>query len=101
MQEQADIRTGGGPVIERVDVRVDDDGGLSVWPVWRGVDRPDVSGMAVRDRRMAGRLVAAIEAGKVLADARVKRGTDGRTYVAARWLVLSRMLNADLRQLGF
>lgn len=90
------------PELERVDIRTDpDDGHLSVWPVWRGVDRPDSSGMAVKDRKTADRLVAAIKAGKAITAVGPSTDVKGNTYMITRWHVLSRMLNADLRRLGF
>lgn len=88
--------------LERVDITTDpDDGHLSVWPVWRDVDRPCTSGMAVKDNRMAARLAAAIEAGAALTNQGTLTDVDGKTYVNTRWHVLGRTLSADLRRLGF
>lgn len=94
--------TGRPEGLERVDVKTDpDDGHLSVWTVWSDVDRPCISGMAVKDRRMAARLTAAIEAGAAVTRGGTLTDVNGKTYVDEHWHVLSRMLNADLRRLGF
>lgn len=90
------------PELDRVEIRTDpQDGHLSVWPVWKGVDRPDSSGMSVKDRRMAERLAAAIKAGKAFIPEGIGTDVNGKTYVRTRANVLGRMLNADLRRLGF
>lgn len=88
--------------LERTEIKTDpDDGHLSVWTVWHGVDRPCTSGMSVKDRKMAARLTAAIEAGAAVTRGDVLTDVDGRTYVDEHWNVLGRMLNADLRRLGY
>ena len=90
------------PELDRVDIKTDpDDGHLSVWPAWKGVDRPCSSGWSVKDRRMADRLAAAIKAGKALTVDGIGTDVDGNTYVKTTSHVLGRMMNADLRRLGF
>jgi hypothetical protein len=70
-------------------------------PVWAHVDRPDTGGISVRGRKLADRLRAAIRDGKAITGDAVLVDVNGRTYVDARHHVLSRMLNADLRRLGY
>jgi hypothetical protein len=90
------------PELDHVDIRTDpDDGHLSVWPVWKGVDRPDSSGWSVKDRKMAERLKAAILAGKAVTAIGIGTDVSGSTYVMTRSHVLGRMMNADLKRLGF
>jgi hypothetical protein len=72
-----------------------------VTPVWAHVDRPDTGGISVRGRKLADRLRAAIRDGKAITGDAVLVDVNGRTYVDARHHVLSRMLNADLRRLGY
>jgi hypothetical protein len=76
-------------------------GCFSVHPVWDGVDRRDTGGMLVRGRPLADRLAAAIRAGAAFVPRGVNTDTAGRTYVDTDSRVLARMLNADLRRLGF
>lgn len=77
------------------------DGLTTVGAYWPGVDRPTTGGIAVSNAKLAARLAAAINAGVVYTDARVATDVNGKTYVAARSMVLGRRLNADLRRLGF
>ena len=65
------------------------------------VDRPETHGYVVKDAKMAARLSAAINAGVVFYDPEVRTDVNGRTYVNAPSRVLGRMMNADLRRLGF
>ncbi len=76
---------------------------LTVWPIWGGVelDRPEGSGYVVKDRRMAERLKAAMLAGAIFYNVEVKTDVNGATFVSASSHVLARMMNADLRRLGF
>ena len=74
---------------------------VSVHPVWHGVDRPNSGGWGVKDRKMARRLAAAIEAGVVAVPLGVETDINGKTYVDTDSRVLARMMNADLRRLGF
>lgn len=100
-----------GPRIIRVEVteRPADEfspAGISVFPVWEAdvpLDRPSPSGFGLRatDRKLAERLVAAIEAGVVYTDAEVKTDIYGQTYVCADAQVMGRYLNTDLKRLGF
>jgi hypothetical protein len=81
----------------------DRDGELTVWYDWPGVDRPQTYGIGINggSRKLAERLVRAIEAGAAYADPEIKTDVNGKTYVQARSLVLARCLNADLRRLGY
>ena len=65
------------------------------------VDRPSTHGYVVKDKRMAERLAAAINAQAVFYGAEVRTDVNGKTYVNAPSRVLGRMMNADLRRLGF
>jgi hypothetical protein len=91
--------------LDYVEIREDDfdreRGGVSVWTWWTGVDRPCTSGVAVKNRALALRLVAAIEAGVAVTNEGINKDNSGRTYVNTRNHFLSRMLNADLRRMGF
>lgn len=96
------------PTILRVDLARTDiagDPSITVHAVWSGVDRPDVGGYALPDtargHRLAARLVAAMRAGVVYPNPVVKTDVDGQTYVSASATVLGRMMNADLKRLGF
>lgn len=75
--------------------------GFYVDPVWTGVDRPKTGGYLVRERALAERLKRAMLAGAVYYDAEVREDVNGQTFVATRSRVLGRMVNADLRRLGF
>jgi len=68
---------------------------------WSNVDRPEGTGYIVGNPRLAERLRNAIIAGVVFADPEIKIDKAGKTYVSARSTVLGRMINADLRRLGF
>lgn len=95
------------PTVARVDVTPANDGDysyVSVHPVWILSDGTEDtgSGWGVKDMRMARRLEAAILAGVVHSDPVERvRDRDGSHYVQARSNVLGRMMNADLRRLGF
>jgi hypothetical protein len=78
-----------------------DDGHLSVWPVYGGVDRPEGTGTAVKDMRMACRLRDALLAGKAVTIRGVRTDMNGKTYVDEQQHVSAKYLNADLRKLGF
>lgn len=94
------------PVIDRVEVSKDAEGFFHVWPFWTVKDAdplqdPQGTGYSVRTKREAERLSAAIEAGVVFTDAKVRRNVYGETYVSARSHVMGKYLNADLRKLGY
>lgn len=100
----------GETYIERVDVTPDRietlDGfmdGFSVDPIWANVDRPNCGGYFVpADKpKLIERLRRAMIAGAVYRDPEVKTDVNGKTYVHARATVLGRMMNADLKRLGF
>lgn len=75
--------------------------GLSVHPVYAGVDRTEGSGWVVKDRTMADRLTRALRAGVAAPNPTVKVDVYGQTYVSAEHAVMGRRMNADLRRLGF
>lgn len=68
-----------------------------------GLDRKDgyAWGLPARHRALADRLVRAIEAGVVLGDPEIRTDVNGNTYVSATSRILARMMNAELRRLGF
>ena len=70
-------------------------------PFWSNVDRPHAFGWIVTSRALAERLRAAVLAGVVLTDPKIKTDTGGQTYVEHKTHVLGRRMNADLRRLGF
>lgn len=88
------------PVIDHVEI-TDEGDHLTVWPVWRGVDRPRGAGDAVRTMKLAKRLEAAILAGKAVTAEGVGVDIHGQTYVIEKHHTLNRMLSADLKRLGF
>ena len=75
--------------------------GVSVTPVWTGVDRPRSGGWLVKDRRMARRLAAAITAGVAAVPLGVRTDVNGKTFMDTDSRVLGRQMNADLRRLGY
>lgn len=68
---------------------------------WNGVDRPEGVGVVATNRVLAERLKRAIEAGVVYTDLHALYDVNGNTFASHRSHVLARMLNADLRRLGF
>jgi hypothetical protein len=74
---------------------------IVVTPMWSDVDRDQGTGYVVGNARVADRLRRAMLAGVVFTDAEIKTDVNGKTYVSARSHVLGRMINADLRRLGF
>jgi hypothetical protein len=73
-----------------------------VTPVWADVDRPDSFGWSCGpNRKLAERLQAAVLAGVALTDPEVRVDCNGATYVEAKSQVLGRIMNADLKRLGF
>lgn len=95
---------GAGPELARVEITLDAEFGPDTWsvrPIWAHVDRPDTGGIVVRGRKLADRLRQAIRDGKAIEGIAVLVDVNGQTYVDARHHVLSRMLNADLRRLGY
>lgn len=75
--------------------------GISVSPVWSGVDRPTSSGWAVKDMKTARRLERAIRAGVAYSKTEVRTDVDGNTYVSAKSVLSGRTMNADLKRVGF
>jgi hypothetical protein len=92
-------------LFDRVEFEPNCGGTLTVWTVWKGVDRPKTSGLQVADtvagRKLAARLKLAIEAGATECDPTIETDRFGQTYVRAKTTVLGRTLNADLKRLGF
>ena len=60
-------------------------GSILVQPVWKGVDRPDGTGVALRpsDRALAERLRDAILRGDAYGEVETRTDATGRTYVSA------------------
>lgn len=60
-------------------------GSILVQPVWKGVDRPDGAGVALRpsDRALAERLRDVILRGDAYGEVRTLTDIDGRTYISA------------------
>jgi hypothetical protein len=80
--------------------------GYTVWADWTAadvtLDRPRTHGISTgRNKDLAERLAAAINAGAVYPDPEVRTDVYGATYVQASSRVMGRHLNADLRRLGF
>lgn len=65
------------------------------------VDRPELQGWVCTNQKIAERLKAAIEAGVVFHNFSIKPDINGKTYLSASSRVLGRMMNADLKRLGF
>lgn len=85
-----------------------DDESLTVVVTWTGapLDRTDGLAWSVgpdspRSRKLAARLVAAVNAGAVFGPAEIRTDVNGRTYVQASARILGRRMNADLKRLGF
>lgn len=71
-----------------------------------GVDRPHTHGWCLGSdtparRKLAARLMAAIEAGVVETDLEIHTDVFGGTYVSGQSHVYGRTVNADLKRLGF
>jgi len=77
--------------------------GLSVQPVWSGVDRPNTGGYNVgNDIVLAKRLQKAIESGKIwIAPPVVETDVFGKTYVCVAPAFSMRRANSELEKLGF
>ena len=107
MTMDAESRTVFDSHFSHVEVKVEtlQEGGahLSVAPIWKGVDRPDVGGwgLPLADRRLADRLARAVEAGAAFGCVRRCTDVGGKSYISAGHAVLGRKLNADLRRLGY
>ena len=78
---------------------------LSVNPIWRGVDRPNVGGWGLSDDskglKLAARLKSAIESGRAFCEVSLLTDCNQKSYVAAASPILGRTLNADLKRLGY
>lgn len=96
----------------RIDVKpgsIYPQGEVTVWTVWEGVDvdRPDGHGYLIgpasskATHKLAERMAAAIDAQAVFYDLEILTDVGGKTFVSARSRVLGRIMNADLRRLGF
>lgn len=65
------------------------------------LDHSETHGYVVTTPALAKRLAAAIEAGAVFHDFEVRTDVNGKTFLGYSSRVLGRMMNADLRRLGF
>lgn len=61
------------------------DGSIKIGVIWKGVDRPDGGGVALRpeDRALAERLRDVIARGDAFQSVEVKRDVNGKTYMSA------------------
>lgn len=93
------------PTIDRVEIVTNDDGTITVWPYWKGVDRPQGAGWGLRDNanghKLARRLKAALESGKAFTKVSVAYDINGNTFATTQGRLLGRTLNADLKRIGF
>lgn len=98
------------PTLARVEVAEETDAlmgktFLTVWPMWRLSDGTEDRGFGYgvgNNRRLAERLVRAMEAGAVFYNVAERvRDADGSHYVGASSHVMGRYMNADLRRLGY
>lgn len=73
--------------------------------VWSGakLDRPCTGGyrLSMKHMKLAKRLAAAINAGAVYTNPKIKEDIHGHTYVVADCHVMGRYMNRDLKALGF
>lgn len=76
---------------------------LTVAPLWKGVDRPYVGGMALSPSKivLARRFARAMVDGVAFRSIEVCTDVEGHTYVSATNKVLGRRLNADLKRIGY
>lgn len=78
---------------------------IVVRPFYRGVDRPEGVGIGLNDTpahwALARRLQRAIEAGAAFPIKGIATDKLGKTYALTDYNVMGRVLNADLKRLGF
>lgn len=94
------------PTVVRVEIEHNfEGGGITVWPVWSGVDRERGSGYGLNNtpahRELALRLRTAMLAGAVYEPAIIATDVNGKTFARASSKVLGRTMNADLARLGY
>lgn len=83
-------------------IEKDSDGYYSVDIIWPRVDRPNTYSISTgKNAKLATRLAAAIDAGAATTFNAIEKDSDGETYVNAEIHVMGRMLNADLKRLGY
>lgn len=95
------MSTNAVPQISEVSITTDSEGRSSVTVFWSGVDRPHGYSWRVGPRALAERLKQAILAGKVLETPQICTDIYGKTYVNASSTILARIMNAELKRLGF
>jgi hypothetical protein len=90
------------PTLSSVSLRPDPNHAtfISVYPVWRGVDRPVTLGWSIPSD-LTPRLVSAILSGAAFKNPVVKRDVEGKTYVDHDCTVTARYMAEDLERLGF
>lgn len=76
---------------------------LTVTPVWKGVDRPNVGGWGLKLEHgaLAVRLARAIREGAAFSKVEKCVDVNGHTYISASHTILGRKMNADLTRLGY
>ncbi len=93
--------------LDKVEISTQDGGDgtghLVVDTFFTGTDRPRAHGfgLLLREMKLAQRLKAAIEAGKVYTNLHIKTDINGKTYVGYDCTVTGRYMNADLKRMGF
>lgn len=58
-------------------------------------------GLKITHQALAHRLIQAINAGKVFADVKICKDIHGAEYIGSTCVINTRMLNAELKRLGF
>lgn len=87
---------------DRAEIKPDSTPGYFVVRAYfSGVDRPEGTGFVVKGKPLAERLKRAMEAGVVHTDLHALFDRNGKTFASHRTHVLARMMNADLKRLGF
>ena len=94
-------------IVSRSDAIYGDKPVIDVETTWSGagIDRTDGIGYVFSDtpakRKLARRLVAAINAQRVFTEPKLEVDVDGNTYVSSKRQVMGKYANADLKRLGF
>jgi len=84
-----------------VEVKIDDDGDVTVRPIFSNVDRNDRRYSCGKNQQLANRLCQAIKDGKIITNAVIETDIYEKTYVSYDFNIRMRCANADLRKLGY